>query len=168
MKRIFIIVFIFLIGNNLTAQTKKELKEAQKEEEFQSNKIIIESGKFFFKPTSAITKDGKAFNFNNNESILTIINNYSLAELPYMGAIKMDTSTDSTSIGMITYQNEKISQSIKYNKKRKKIVVKFSTQNKGENFDIILTISGKNKAHLSINSIRRDPIEYYGFVSKIE
>ncbi|PWK20339.1 DUF4251 domain-containing protein [Xanthomarina spongicola] len=168
MKRIFIVTFIFLIGNNLTAQTKKELKEAQKNEDYQSNKVIIESGEYFFKPISASTEDGRVFNFNNDKSILTIIGNHSLAALPYLGATQMDKSTDSTSIGSITYQNDKINYNIKYNNKRKKIYIKFTTQTDDENFDIILTVSGKNKALLSIRSIRRDPIKYYGFVSKID
>jgi len=168
MNRIFFIVFIFIIGLNLNAQTKKELKEAQKEENFQSNKNIIESGVYFFKPESAYTKDGKVFDFNNEKSSLTIIGNQSFAELPYMGETKIDKRTDSTSIGKITYQNEKIAYNINYKEKKNKIVITFSTQTKDEKFNIILTISGKNKAYLSINSIRRDPIDYYGFVSKID
>ena len=168
MKRFFVIVFIFLIGQNLNAQTKRELKKVEKEEDFQSNKNIIESGEFFFKPESAYNKDGQTFNFNNDKSSLAIIGNHTFAELPYMGATKIDKRTDSTSIGKITCQNEKIAYNIKYKEKKNKIVITFSTQTKDEIFDIILTISGKNKAHLSITSNRRDPIDYYGFVSKID
>ncbi|TYA60087.1 DUF4251 domain-containing protein [Formosa maritima] len=157
MKQFFIITFIILIGNNLTAQTKKELKKLQKIEDYQNNKTIVESGEYFFKATLITPLNHRTFNILDDNGVLIIKEKMMKADIPHI-------SKDSIRTRVISH-NEILEYNVEYKEKKKKIIVSFTTKGEGENLDILLKISDDNKADLYLSSERIDPISYSGTIS---
>lgn len=145
--------------STIFSQTKKELKELEKIEDFENNKSIVNSGKFCFKPTWATPRNGESVNIINDKGILTIEDNNLQLDLFHIAK----DSAQSRLVG----HNKITKYNVNYNEKKKRIIITFSVRINIENLDMRLKIFGKREAELSVTNLNRNSIYYFGDIFKL-
>lgn len=161
MKSFITLVLVLLLVSPVLGQTKKELKEKEKQEEYIKVKALIELGVYGFNPRSARgTK--RTINLTGSSNSLIINKDKASASLPFFGKSQISGYSGS---GNIEFQNENIEYDIEYDDDKKRIEISFIATNKSERFDITLIVSGNGNASLSVSSMSRDRMSYSGKVN---
>ncbi|MEN8125877.1 MAG: DUF4251 domain-containing protein [Bacteroidota bacterium] len=160
---ILFIAFIFPVN----AQTKKELKKEKAEKEYTKTKTLIDSGIFIFNADWATTQKGNRISLIGNPNFLKIDKENAIADLPYFG-VSQSPSVGMTDGGGIAFEGLINDYVVEYNDKKQKVIIKFSTNNKTENFNVTLAVYKSGNANLDIISNSRNSISYDGKVSKIK
>ena len=162
----FLLLSLFMMSSSLVeAQSKKEIKEKEEIEQYSAMKELVEIGKLSFEANAAFTQKGRRIDLTTNPNSLIIDGKISEGDIPYFGVVQVASYNSG---GGIEFKNETTKYTIKYNDKKKRITIKFSANNKTENFNLILTISGSGFATLSVNSNQRNTISYNGKVKALE
>ncbi len=165
MKKVFLFVLSIslFISTNTFSQSKKELKKQKQEEEYQATKKIVESKTFVFVPGWVTTQKGRRINVSGDGYTLKVENSTTSADLPYFG----QAQNVSYGGGGIEFSNINTEINIEPNDKKSKIIIKFSAQEKSENFDIYLTVFSNKNASLNISSSGRNSINFDGEIKEI-
>lgn len=163
-KLLLLIVTLLMATSNFYAQSKKEIKQQEKLEQYRAMKKLVENGKLKFEANTAFTQSGRRIDLVTNPNSLVLNGKTSEVEMPYYGTVHI-VSYDNN--GGINFKNEATEYSIKYDDKKLKIIIKFSANNKTEKFNLTLTISGDNFATLNITSSHRSLINYNGHVKAL-
>jgi len=154
-KKIIVFFLLFLSSTILVGQSKKE-------KEYLATKELIKSKKFVF--------DGKLLIPYNSSSIvitgdgLLVEGNKIYVNLPYVGNSFKGVMGESSTLEFLSFQ-EKLN--IKYNDKKRKILIKFQETIKGESFTFFLTIRGNKKTEIKVLCSSRSSIVYRGKVKKM-
>ena len=167
MKKVTLLLLFlaFIATNTINAQSKKELKEQKRIEEFKKLKTLIDSGNYAFTANAAFTQKGRRIDLTLNGGILIVRGELAEGDLPYFGVVQVGGYNQDNGIN---FNNKNTKYDIKYNEKKRRVIIKFDTKNKTEQFSLILTSGGSGTATLSINSNHRNMISYNGQIHPIK
>ncbi len=166
MKKIFFLTLILLSASVVFAQemTRKERKAAQKAEQIEKTKALIESNAWQFDANTMLPTAGKSRTLSTNYNIKVEGEQLS-SYLPYFGrAYRAEYgSTDSPLI----FESGISDYTVEDGKKDSK-VIKFKVSNKNDRLNYTLTVSENGSSTLFINSTDRQPISFHGELVEIE
>ncbi|MDT0553380.1 DUF4251 domain-containing protein [Urechidicola vernalis] len=167
MKKVFLILLSFSVFGiqTINAQSKKELKQQQKEKEYSATKEIIESGNFVFVPDWVNTQKGRRVNITGDGNTLKIEGKKSTSDLPFFG---VSQTAHYSGNGGIVFTNSNTEFSTEFNDKKSKIIIKFKATEKSETFDIHMEVFSNGNATVRISSSSRNSISYNGKVTLLE
>ncbi|OIQ41352.1 MAG: hypothetical protein BM563_01315 [Bacteroidetes bacterium MedPE-SWsnd-G1] len=167
MKKVFLILLSFSVFGlqTINAQSKKELKQQQKEKEYNATKKIIESGDFVFVPDWVNTQKGRRVNIAGDGNTLKFEGVKTTADLPFFG---VSQTSHYNGNGGITFKNPDTEFSTEYNDKKFKVIIKFKATEKSETFDIQMEVFSNGNATVRISSSSRNSISYNGKVTPSE
>ncbi len=166
MKNILILVLIFLLTMNVSSQetqkkTKKELKAEKKEQQMQEVKEIVESKNFVFDARNANPMNGRSITLTSDYNV-KITNDSIYSYLPYYG-VSHSAVYGGTESPMIFNQPF---ESITTENLKKGYLVKVVVKNNSDRLDFSFNISFSGSTSLTVSSMNRQTISYYGEVVK--
>ncbi len=167
MKTITTFVFAFLTMTTISAQSKKELKEQEQEENYSKTKQLVESGNYYFKATNAQSQRGVTRDVRSDSYDLKIEGDKAEGYFIFFGQSQMPGYGGSGD-GAIEFTNENITFKTEYVDEKHKIIVKFKANNDSENYNVSLTVLSNGRSTLYIQSDRRDSMSYNGVTTKIK
>jgi len=165
-KLVLSIVFITIIIP-AQAQNKKEQKNEKNAQAYTEIKALINSGIYIFESDWATTQKGNRINLISNPNFLKMDHENATADLPYFG-VSQSPSVGFSGSGGIEFDGVIKDLKVDFNDKKQKVIIKFSAQNKTENFNATLAVYRSGNANLSIISNSRNSISYDGKVSKMK
>lgn len=186
MKKITSFLILFLIINSVVysqTRAKKKAKEEIIDQNFRTIINLIESNNFKFEASSAtplgndISKIGLSLSgggsvFQGGRVDLTSNDNYVLIKdetadlfLPYFGRVFLP-SRNSNDRG-INYKGKLKNYSVSINEKKKRIIVNFEADKKGDYLKFAFTINASGNSNLSIYSTKRQSISYTGNITAL-
>jgi len=159
-----LLIFGLFISLSISAQSKKELKEAEAEKQYQKTKTLVESGEFTFIADWATTNRGRRNNLTTNANFIKFSKDSIDTYLPYFGSSSSGGAT-MTSDGGIVCSGPKTKYKVSYNDKKKKIQLAFITTDNNDTFDFSMTIFKGGNSNINVNSNYRTSIKYDGKIS---
>ena len=160
-KHYLLLIFGLVISLSISAQSKKELKEAEAEKEYQEIKALVETGEFDFMADWATTARGRRINLTTNPNFIKFSKDSIDTYLPYFGSSTSGGAT-MTSDGGIECSGPKTKYKVSYNDKKKKIQLAFTTTDNNDTFDFSVTIFKGGNTNMNVNSNYRTSIKYDG------
>ncbi|MBN1926422.1 MAG: DUF4251 domain-containing protein [Prolixibacteraceae bacterium] len=165
MKTIAVISLLLVSIPFYAQNTKKELKEARKAEEFKQMKEIIEARDFMFVADYALPTSGSSISLTTNPNHLTFSGDSVYCDMPFFGrAYQVDFDFDAG----IDFSGIPHFFDVTENERRNKILVRFKIRGDFDLFNCSLTITGVESATLTINSNNRASISYWGKIKEKE
>ena len=166
-KSIFPLILVLCICFSSNAQnSKKEDKELQKEENYQSMLELLHTEHYGFRGSKANPQKGRQIDLTTRSNQMVIENGSAAAELPYFG--RAYSGGYSTSDGGIKFNGKMESYDVTKNEKKRKVIIKFKVKGTDDTYGCTLTVTGLNSAFLSIVSNKRQPISYTGIIHEID
>jgi len=159
-KTLFLLLIGLFISFTISAQSKKEKKEAEGLKQFNEMKDIIESGEFEFMADWATTARGR-ISLTSNVNFLKFSKDSINIYLPYFGSSSSGGAT-MTGDGGIVYSGPKTKYKMSVNDKKQKINIAFTASDKNDTFDFSLTIFKGGNTNINVNSNYRTSIKYDG------
>ena len=168
MKKISPLLLILVIFTSFTyAQTKeekKQIKEKLAQEEFESTKKIIDSKMYVFDATWLTTQNARRINIMGNINQIEVKSDSTKASLQYFGVVTVSRFSSESGVNF----DDKIEDYIvKYNDKKKKIFISYTARNKGEKYDISITVFKDGSAFVDLYGTYRNNITYEGAIVPI-
>ncbi len=160
-----IILFIILVFsfNSLIGQSRlerKELKEEKSQKEYFEIKKFVESRMYKFEVDRVTPVRFPSIIFSGDGYYLTIHKDRVDTYLPYFGVRHSGGGFGES--GGIEFNDSVEDYKVEYDDDKKRIIVKFTSGNKGERFDVTLSVFKNGSSSLSINSTSRSRISYSG------
>jgi len=149
----------------IAQKSKKETKELEKEEQYQSLLNLINTQQYAFRGSKANPQKGTPIDLTTRDNFLRIKDNNASAYLPYFG--RAYSGGYSTSDGGVKFDGQMEDYEVNKNDKKRRVTIKFKVKGSNDNFTCTLTISSLNSASLSIISIKRQSISYTGSISEL-
>lgn len=167
MKKLFLIATLAIIFVSVNAQdseqkSKKELKAEKVAKQIAETKSLLESKNFVFDANTANPMRGRTVNLTSDYE-LSIKNDSVFSYLPYFGVAYSAAGYGSSNSPMIfdqplaSYMSETT---------KKGYMVKFKAKNGSDVIDGTLHISETGSATLTISSVNRQSITYFGNLKK--
>ncbi len=167
MKKLVLAILFVAFIVPIQAQSKKELKMEKEAQEYAEIKILINSGIYIFESDWATTQKGNRINLISNPNFLKMDHKNAIVDMPYFG-ISQSPSVSFSGSGGIEFDSVIKDLKVDFNDKKQKVIIKFSAQNKTENFNVTLAVFRSGNANLNIISNSRNSISYDGKVSEIK
>jgi len=162
MKKYYLLLIVGLfVSLSISAQSKKELKEAEAEKQYQEMKNLIESGEFTFIADWATSVRGRRINLTTNANFLKFTKDSIDTYLPYFGESSSGGAT-MTSDGGIVCSGPKTKYKLTLNDKKKKIMLSFTTTDNNDTFEFSMSIFKEGNTNINVNSNYRTSIKYDG------
>jgi hypothetical protein len=166
MKNILIIVLIFVLTMNVSSQetqkkSKKELKAEKKEQQMQEIKALVESKNFVFDARNANPMGARSINLTTDYDV-KITNDSIYSYLPYFG-VSHSAVYGGTESPMIF---SKPFESITTEEVKNGYLIKVAVKNGSDRLDFSFNISVTGSTSLSVSSMNRQAISYFGEVVK--
>ena len=169
MRRIIVLSALILFSSiyiNATAQnSKREIREQNKEEQYQYLLKLINSQQYAFRGNKANPQTGPQIDLTTRDNFLRIDKEMAIADLPYFGRA---FSGGYGSEGGIKFDGPMETYDVTKNDKKRRIYIKFKVRGKDDTYSCTITVSGINNASLSITSNKRQAISYTGAISELE
>jgi outer membrane phospholipase A len=168
MKNLLIIVIMFWSVFAITAQetqkkSKKELKAEKKALQMQETKAIVESKNFVFNARNANPMSARSINLTTDYDV-KITNDSIYSYLPYYGVSHSAVYGGTESPMIFSQPFETISSE----EVKNGYLVKVAVKNGSDRLDFSFHISVTGSTTLSVSSMNRQAISYYGEVIKTE
>ena len=166
MKNLLIIVIMFLSVFAVNAQetqkkSKKELKAEKKAQQIQEIKAIVESKNFVFDARNANPMSARSINLTTDYDV-KITNDSIYSYLPYFGVSHSAVYGGTESPMIFSRPFETISsEEVKHG-----YLVRVTVKNGSDRLNFSFHISATGSATLSVSSMNRQPISYFGQVVK--
>jgi hypothetical protein len=166
MKNILILVLIFLLAMNVNAQesqkkSKKELKAEKKAQQAEEIKALVESKNFVFNARNANPMNGRNKTLTSDYDV-KVTRDSIYSYLPYYG-VSHSAVYGGTESPMIFSQPF---ESITTENLKKGYLVKVVVKNNSDRLDFSFNISLSGSTSLTVSSMNRQTISYYGDVVK--
>lgn len=161
---ILAVLFVSVQAQDSEKKSKKELKAEKKAQQMAEVKSIVESKNFEFDASTANPMKGRTVNLTTDYG-LTIKSDSVYSYLPYYGTAYNASSFGSTDSPMIFNQPM---ENYTSEETKSGYMVKFKAKNKSDVVDFTLHISESGSTSLSVSSMNRQSITYYGNLAKIE
>jgi hypothetical protein len=168
MKNTLIIGILLLSFFTVTAQetqkkSKKELKAEKKAQQMQEVKEIVESKNFVFEARNANPMSARSITLTTDYDV-KITNDSIYSYLPYYGVSHSAVYGGTESPMIFSQPFETISSE----DVKKGYLVKVAVKNGSDRLDFSFHISVTGSTTLSVSSMNRQAISYYGEVVKID
>jgi len=168
MKNIFIVAVLIISVFSINAQetekkSKKELKAEKKAQEIEEIKAIVESKTFVFKASNANPMKGRTINLTSDYDV-KITKDSIFSYLPYYG-VAYSASYGGTDSPMIF---DEPFETCDMEKTKNGYRVEVSTKNGSDKLEFYFNVSESGSTTLSVSSINRQSISYYGNLEKIK
>ena len=128
-----------------------------------SNSLNSLSNAGFFPPGSSANR----ISLIGNANYLRIKGDSIKAQLPYYGERRIGGGYNNNDVGIVL-DGLVEDLSLSYNEKKKRYEMRFSTNEKTENYQITIHIFPKNQSYLNISSSHRNNIAYRGGINTLE
>ena len=168
MKKIFLFMIMLFSVSTMFSQetplTRKERKAAQKAEQIDKTRALVESGEWRFIANYMLSSAGRSTALTS--SYMVIINNHKLdCYLPYFG--RAYRAEYGSTVSPMDFHGKISDLKVEIWDKGGWIIT-FKTSNKNDSLDFIFHISETGSANLNVNSIDRQSISYRGVLEEIE
>ena len=160
-KNLTLLLIALFFSVSISAQSKKEKKQAESLKQFNEMKEIIESEEFEFLADWATTARGRRISLTTNVNFLKFSKDSIDIYLPYFGS-SISGGATMTSDGGIVYSGPKTKYKMSVNDKKQKINIAFTASDKNDTFDFSLTIFKGGSTNINVNSNYRTSIKYDG------
>lgn len=161
-KLLFCFLLLFISGNILEAQSKKELKKQKRLLEYINTRQLVESGQFVFMIEWVVTQKG-ARTQALGEGLL-IEGDQTYADLPFLGN---SNRGELGSTAGIKFTSSETVFDVEYKDEKRKINLNFEANSPIENYNVSMTIMGNGNATLRVSSSARDIMSYEGKIKKV-
>jgi hypothetical protein len=160
----FAVLFFSVQAQDSEKKSKKELKAEKKAQQITEIKAIIESKNFVFDASTANPMKGRTVNLTSDYD-MTIKNDSVFSYLPYYGVAYSGAAFGGSDSPMIfdSTIEEYTSEATKNG-----YMVKFKTRKANDVVDCTFHISETGSTSLSVSSMNRQSITYYGDLVKID
>ena len=163
-KYYLLLIFGLFVSLSIAAQSKKELKKAEAEKQYEDMKALVEGGEFTFMADWATAAAGARINLNSNVNFIKFSKDSIDTYLPYYGSSSSGGAAMTTDGGIVC-SGPKTKYKIKLNDKKKKIQLTFITTDNNDTYDFIMTIFKGGNTNINVNSNYRTSIKYDGITS---
>lgn len=168
MKKLLpLIVLLSFIFQPISAQTKKELKAAKKQQEYEATKKLIDTKQYEFTGEWATSSKGRRINLISNPTYLKVEANLGDAFFPFFGTAFSGAAYPSGD-GGIEFKTELENYTVTLNDKKQEIGIKFKAKGNNDTFDINIRVFPGGKASITINSTNRSVMNYSGNMKALE
>jgi len=162
-------MMLFLLLSNLiiapllgqTKEEKKEQKAIQEAEEFENMKAVIDKGIYEFRADWTTSSQGGRVNLMSRANLLKINKDSIDVNLSYFGVLQSGSSAISNQQGVV-FNGPMDNYSVERNEKKRKIMVKFNTKGRHDQFQFYLTVNRNGNSTLSVTSPVRSSSKYDG------
>jgi len=166
MKNLLIIVIVFWSVFAVTARetqkkSKKEIKAEKKEQQMQEIKALVENKNFVFDARNVNPMSGRSITLTTDYDV-KITNDSIYSYLPYFG-VSHSAVYGGTGSPMIFSQPF---ETISSEEVKNGYMIKVAVKNDSDQLDFSFYISVTGSTTLSVSSINRQAISYYGEVVK--
>ncbi len=168
MKKTLLFIVMLVLGSSIFAQetrlTGKERRAAQKAEQLEKSRNLIESGAWQFNANMMLPTSGRSRSLTSSYRV--VVNNHEVnSYLPYFGrAYRADFGSTNSPL---SFKGEILDLKVNVWKKGGWIL-SFTTSNKNDRIEFTFYISETGSASLTINSTDRQPISFNGDLAEIE
>ena len=169
MKKLMLFAALVVLTVSVQAQTsekksKKEIKAEKKAQQIAETKMLVDSKSFVFDASTANPMKGRTVNLSTDYQ-LTIKNDSVNSYLPYYGVAYSGAAYGGGDSPMVFKQPlESYSSEVT----KKGYMVKFKAKNGNDVIDGTLHVSETGSTSLSVSSMNRQSITYFGNLTKIE
>jgi TctA family transporter len=160
---LFILMLITVQSQGQEKKSKKQLREEKKVQQIEETKSIVESGTFVFKATNANPMRGRTINLTTEYDV-KVSKDSIYSYLPYYG-VAYSASYGGTDSPMI-FESPAKTYSIEETKKGYRIKVTAKNGNDNLEFNFNVTVTGSTS--LTVISVNRQSISYFGTLEKIK
>ena len=166
MKYIFLLLFaVTFFSFQLSAQTKKELKEQKALKDYDAMKTVINSKVYVFDADWISTTRGRRINIASGSNSIAVVQDSTKAAMQFFGEVNSIRFSGNEGV---EFNNLMKDYKVKYNDKKKNIYVSYSVKNKSENYTISMTITRSGSAYVDVYSNVKRSVSYDGNVSAIK
>ena len=157
MRTILFIVSMLLISCGSTQKTTDESQTSQVRQWAQDKQFTIES-------QYANPLRGNQISLIGNSNFLTVKKDSVSAYLPFFGQRQSGNVLDG---GAIEFEGIPKEYQMMYNQKKQSSVIKFNISEKGENYNVTVTLYDNKNSTITVNSSQRDFMRYDGEVEAL-
>lgn len=154
-----LILALFLTGCSASSSTAKNEKRAA---EYEQTAALIEGGSYEFTVRSANPAGGRTIQITSTYS-LEVREGVYKAYLPYFGRAY---SASYGGNGGVEFEGEPRELKIEKEDSKQKVTVRFRIKHQDEDLECMLVITSSGSGTLTVSSSKRQPISYYGAISK--
>lgn len=166
MKYLILVLSVFTIfSSSLTAQTKKELKEQKAIEEYEAMKVLVNSKVYVFDAAWISTTRGSKINIASGSNSIAVAQDSTKAAMQFFGEVNSIRFSGNEGV---EFNNIMKDYQVKYNDKKKNIIVSYSVKNKSENYHVSLTITKSGNTYVDVYSNVKRNVTYDGKVTAIK
>jgi len=145
----------------MSAQTKKEQKQAKALKEFEATKTLVESEEFEFQADWATTAKGKRISLTSNPNFVKYSKDSVDIYLPYFGTITSGGASLSGDGGIVCKgPRDKFKMSV--NDKKQKITIDFEVSDRNDTYKFNMSVYKSGSTFINVNSNYRNTISYDG------
>lgn len=184
LSALLLVLFCFGLSFSQSRSERKQEKKERTEREYQSVKKLIESKQFQFVANWATPLDntvsligqrlpggnmvfqGNRINMIGNTNFLNLNMNNANIYLPYFGRVLFPRNYGAGSGGAIEFKGEIEDIDIKYNDKKHRVTITFNANKQDDDLQFNLQVNTGGSAFLTVQSINRQSINYYGKLSE--
>jgi hypothetical protein len=165
MKKLIVLGLLLFPLLNSYSQTRKELRQQKRTEEYKASKTLVETKCYEFSADKVNPQRGGSIDLTTNPNYLKVNDSIAEASMPFFGRAYNIPYGGS---GGINFKGELINYSVEENTKKLRLVVSFRVKSDGDVFDCTLTINSNESVTLLIISQQRESISYYGTIESLE
>lgn len=168
MKKLLpLIVLLSFIIQPISAQTKKELKAAKKQQEYELIKKLIDTKQYEFTGEWATSSKGRRVNLISNPTYLKIDNTTGDGYFPFFGT-GFSGAAYTSGNGGIEFKNELENYTVTLNDKKRQVSIKFKVKGENDYYDVIVSVFAGGNTSITINSNNRSVMTYSGKTTALE
>jgi len=166
MRKLFILLFVFaLVSIPVIAQSKKELKEQKAAKQYEAMKNLITSKVYVFDADWISTTRGRRINIASGSNSLAVVQDSTKAAMQFFGEVNSIRFNEN---GGVVFDNIMKDYQVKFNDKKKNILVSYTVKNKSENYNVSMTITRSGSTYVDIYSNVKRNVTYDGVISAIK
>lgn len=167
MNKLFalLLVTLFIVSPSM-AQTKKEVKQAKKQQEYEAIKKLINSKQFEFIGEWATSNTGKRINLMSNPTYLKIDNSSADAFFPFFG--RGFAGSGYGSDGGIEFTDPLENYNVEFDENKQTIDINFTGKGKNDTYKVIIKVFSSSSASVNINSNNRSNMSYSGKIKALD
>jgi len=162
---ILVLVVITTFSSSLIAQTKKELKEQKAIEYYEKIKALVNSKVFVFDAVWISTTRGRRINIASGSNSIAVVQDSTKAAMQFFGEVNSIRFSGNEGVA---FNNIMYDYQVKFNDKKKNILVSYRVKNKSENYNVSMTITKSGNTYVDVYSNVKRNVTYDGKVSAIK
>ena len=165
-KVIVAFLMMFVMASGFTQHiSRKEQREKDKIEKQHQVDSLINSKEFVFEATRALPQDGKSVDLAGNSYTVTFHPEKIESYMPFFGRAY---NIEYGGRGGLMFEGKPDDYDVLVRKEGKGFEINATVKVSPESYKLMLFVSPDGNATLTINSNQRNPISYYGDITKFE